>query len=495
MGHLRHFDLDRLCRDYGCRHIVETGTGSGDGLAYAAARPFATLHSIEIHADIAAAARRRFDADGRIRIHLGNSTEQLPKILAELPTDEPILFWLDAHFPGADLGFAAYDAEPDVDIRLPLERELEIIARFRPGASDVFLIDDLRIYEEGPFENGNIPDWAQTLPPTLRHLQFVERLFAATHSSRRDYADEGYLLLVPARSTSQPSVAAGPAVKECGKAVFRRMFEPSFAARYFVGRGLDVGSGDDPLASYAQFFPQVSGVASWDLEQGDAQFLQGIPDDHYDFVHSSHCLEHMVDPAIALASWFRVVRPGGHLVVVVPDEDLYEQGQWPSTFNGDHKHTFTISKTRSWSPVSRNLIDLVLGLGPRAEIRKLALLDATFREDLPRFDQTMTPIGESAIEVVIRKRPEPEVRTGGRTPPHGELTATQRAMLETATPGQDLSPLRSEATRLGRELDEALRQADGLRRELDQMRTSSSWRITEPLRRAVRAVRGLRTRE
>jgi hypothetical protein len=338
MGHLRHFDLARVCREHGCRHFVETGTGSGDGLAYAAGLPFETLDSIEIHADIAAAAKRRFEADGRIRIRLGNSTELLPIILAELIADEPVLFWLDAHFPGADLGFAAYDAEPDVDVRLPLERELEIIAALRPGASDVILIDDLRIYEEGPFKNGNIPDWAQTLPPELRHLQFVERLFAATHETRRDYADEGYLVLVPDRPASLTSPAAGPAMKECGKAVFRRLFEPSFAARYFVGRGLDVGSGDDPLSSYAQFFPRISEVASWDVEQGDAQFLQGVPDEHYDFVHSSHCLEHMADPAMALASWFRVVRPGGHLVVVVPDEDLYEQAQWPSTFNGDHKH-------------------------------------------------------------------------------------------------------------------------------------------------------------
>src|SRR5260221_7032838 len=38
---------------------------------------------------------------------------------------------------------------------------------------------------------------------------------------------------------------------------------------------------------------------------------------------------------------------------------LYEQGVFPSRFNGDHKSTFTISKASSWSPVSVNVLDLV----------------------------------------------------------------------------------------------------------------------------------------
>jgi hypothetical protein len=32
---------------------------------------------------------------------------------------------------------------------------------------------------------------------------------------------------------------------------------------------------------------------------------------------------------------------------------------WPSYFNDDHKHTFTISKKQSWSPKSINVLDLV----------------------------------------------------------------------------------------------------------------------------------------
>ncbi len=51
--------------------------------------------------------------------------------------------------------------------------------------------------------------------------------------------------------------------------------------------------------------------------------------------------------------WLRVLKPGGHLVVTIPEEDLYEQGRFPSTFNLDHKWTFTIHKQKSWSAKSK----------------------------------------------------------------------------------------------------------------------------------------------
>lgn len=491
MGHLRVFDLSALRLRYGCRHFVETGTGTGDSLAYAACSKFDSLFSIEIHPEIAAAARSKLQKDTRIRIEVGKSGDVLPELLAHLPPEEPILFWLDAHFPGADFGLARYDAEPNLQVRLPLEQELEIIRSIRPGGDDVILIDDLRIYEQGPFTNGNIPDWAQTLAPDMRHVRFVDRLFTESHLIERRYEDEGYLVLLP-RRRAPPSSKVGKrrAMKECGKAVFRRLSEPAFATRYFIGRGLDIGSGDDPLTLYTQLFPQIEGVECWDLEHGDAGLLKGVAPESYDFVHSSHCLEHMVDPAVALSAWFQAVRPGGHLILLVPDEDLYEQGVWPSTFNGDHKYTFTIAKEISWSPVSINLIDLVRGLGPAAEIRKLALIEATFRENLPRFDQTLTIIGECAVEVVIRKRPQREVKEGGRTPPLGDLPPEQRMLLELSTGGINIETRSLEETAI---LQSRLRHVEHegatLRAKLEAVYNSKSWRLTEPLRRLMRVLR------
>jgi len=206
-------------------------------------------------------------------------------------------------------------------------------------------------------------------------------------------------------------------VKECSKSIARRLGQPNFINRYFVGHGLDVGGRPDPLALYGELFSRVVSVRTWDIEDGDAQFLHGVEDASYDFVHSSHCLEHLEDPREALGHWLRVVRPGGHVVVLAPDEDLYEQGAWPSTFNPDHKWTFTICKTQSWSPRSINVLALLGGLGAEAEVLKVERLDATFRPGLPRFDQTLTPVGECGIEFVLRKRPAAEAAAGGRRPP------------------------------------------------------------------------------
>ena len=53
----------------------------------------------------------------------------------------------------------------------------------------------------------------------------------------------------------------------------------------------------------------------------EAGNLEEVPDDTYDAVLASHVLEHLANPLGALAEWRRVVRPGGHLVLIVPHRD------------------------------------------------------------------------------------------------------------------------------------------------------------------------------
>jgi ubiquinone/menaquinone biosynthesis C-methylase UbiE len=52
----------------------------------------------------------------------------------------------------------------------------------------------------------------------------------------------------------------------------------------------------------------------------EATDLQGIADSSYDFVLSCHCLEHVANPLKALYEWKRVLKPGGQLVLVLPDK-------------------------------------------------------------------------------------------------------------------------------------------------------------------------------
>lgn len=203
-------------------------------------------------------------------------------------------------------------------------------------------------------------------------------------------------------------------MRELSKSIHRRMSDPNFMRKYFVGSGVDIGGRPDPLSLYAELFPLMTDVKVWDQEDGDAEFMEGVDDGTYDFVSSSHCLEHLHDPFAGMANWLRIVKPGGYLVVIVPDEDLYEQGIFPSTYNHDHKYTFTIYKQTSWSDKSVNVLDLITRLGPDARLEKVEQLNASYRFDLPRYDQTATPVGECAIEVIIRKAPPEEAATGVR---------------------------------------------------------------------------------
>lgn len=190
---------------------------------------------------------------------------------------------------------------------------------------------------------------------------------------------------------------------ETGKCVLRRFHDHRFATRYFVGNGIDIGSGEDSLDKYKEFFPMINSIRSWDLPDGDAQFMESAKDETYDFVHSSHCLEHLHDPFVGLKNWIRVTKTNGHLVIVIPDEDLYEQGVFPSTFNGDHKCTFTIHKKESWNKdLSINVFDL-LSAQKNIKICKIELLDATFRYGRERFDQTFHSFGDCAIEIILQK--------------------------------------------------------------------------------------------
>lgn len=54
---------------------------------------------------------------------------------------------------------------------------------------------------------------------------------------------------------------------------------------------------------------------------GEATKLQMIPSGKYDFVLSSHVLEHTANPIAALTEWLRVLKSDGVLVILVPHKD------------------------------------------------------------------------------------------------------------------------------------------------------------------------------
>jgi Flp pilus assembly protein TadD len=191
---------------------------------------------------------------------------------------------------------------------------------------------------------------------------------------------------------------------EITKQMLRRSNDQRFFTRWMSGEGIDISTEHGALSGRSSFFPLVESVRNWLPGDGDAMLMEGVADGAYDFVHSSHSLAHVDDPLRALQHWIRICKPGGYLIITAPDEDLYEQGVWPSTFNAGHKWSFTIHKPASWSPRSISLLKLLVHFQDEIEVLKIEKLDAAFNYALERQDQSSGGFAESAIELVLRKR-------------------------------------------------------------------------------------------
>jgi len=65
----------------------------------------------------------------------------------------------------------------------------------------------------------------------------------------------------------------------------------------------------------------------------DATDLTGIEDDKYEFVLSSHCLEHVANPIKALKEWNRVLKLNGVIILVLPEpEHMFDNKRQLTTF-------------------------------------------------------------------------------------------------------------------------------------------------------------------
>ena len=133
---------------------------------------------------------------------------------------------------------------------------------------------------------------------------------------------------------------------------------------YMLGRCLDLGCGPFKV------FPHFTGVDNghhWGTQGADvvvetAEDLTIFATQSHDLVYSSHLLEHIEYDRVpaTLTEWVRVIKPGGYLVLYLPDEDEYpkvgEEGA-----NKDHKWNVNYKRlidamekvTRGW-----DLVDL-----------------------------------------------------------------------------------------------------------------------------------------
>ena len=171
---------------------------------------------------------------------------------------------------------------------------------------------------------------------------------------------------------------------------------------YFKGHGIDIGCDDDVLNK--NVFKNIIDVHAYDkkIDQSfDAEFCENIEDNKYDFVYSSHCLEHMKDPYIAYENWIRICNRGGYLIVAVPHEIFYEKCKWPSMFNEDHKTSWTY-EFKSNLINSIHTIDFLQNFNKLVDIISIQTILVNF--DFNKFQEDQTQRDAIVqIEFVTRK--------------------------------------------------------------------------------------------
>ncbi len=110
--------------------FIETGTYLGNTID-AVKKVFKKIYSIELNSNLFTKAKERFSKYNYIRIILGDSSEELPKLLTQI--NKTCLFWLDAHYSGGTTSKG--------DLDTPIKKEIQSILNHQIQ-DHVILIDD-----------------------------------------------------------------------------------------------------------------------------------------------------------------------------------------------------------------------------------------------------------------------------------------------------------------------------------------------------------------
>lgn len=143
---------------------------------------------------------------------------------------------------------------------------------------------------------------------------------------RHSHAGDAKVIDVPQASVAEDNL----------QALELREWRNHFSDQLF-GKGLEIGPLHRPMVRHdgmqityidrlsveelRKQYPELSDLPLVEPDIiGDAQTMEGIPDDSYDFLISAHVIEHTKDPIGALEQWCRIVRPGGLIYLIVPDK-------------------------------------------------------------------------------------------------------------------------------------------------------------------------------
>lgn len=110
------------------------------------------------------------------------------------------------------------------------------------------------------------------------------------------------------------------------------------AKQFCTGIGLDVGAGRWPLPGAIP------------VDAKDGRDAMSLPVGEFDYVFSSHCLEHLANPIAALEHWASRLKAGGVLFLYLPHPEMT---YWKPQNCRKHLH--------SWAPAA--MAEIVRDLG------------------------------------------------------------------------------------------------------------------------------------
>lgn len=146
--------MDERIPKLGVKYCIETGTLHGWTTAFFAER-IEHVYTIEVVGENAQKAEGHLKGYDNVRIVIGSSPTILPSLLKLIPSDEKILFYLDAHWGDY----------------WPLFDELDIIAK-QVGPRAVIVIDDFKVpNKEYSFDTyGGVETSLESVEPYLKRI-------------------------------------------------------------------------------------------------------------------------------------------------------------------------------------------------------------------------------------------------------------------------------------------------------------------------------------
>lgn len=153
------------------------------------------------------------------------------------------------------------------------------------------------------------------------------------------------------------------------------------AASYISGSGVEIGAFTQPtdlspdvnVKYYDKYPPEKVRefyVESWGRPLcvphywGDAQFLNGLPEEPMDFIIANHVIEHLEDPIMFLKSVAKHLTSGGRALIAAPDKRVSFDRNRPLTTNrhlfDDHEKGAQYSRDEhyaEWAHLVDGLVD------------------------------------------------------------------------------------------------------------------------------------------